>query len=77
VVARARPPLVAFAVGDGVDGVDSLCFDEEAGVYLMHVGGGLPAAERARGEREISVPVEIVERVAFLAACMLEHQGLL
>ena len=72
--AAARPVLVHDR---GREGVDSLSYAAGVNTYVIHVGAGLAAGERATGEREITVPGALVERVAWLAAIALEHRDTL
>lgn len=72
--AASRPVLVHDR---GPEGVDSLTYAAGADTYVIHVGAGLAAGERAAGERELTLPGHLVERVAWLAAIALEHRDTL
>lgn len=72
--AAARPVLLHDR---GREGVDSLSYAAGADTYVIHVGAGLPAGERAAGEREITVPGALVERLCWLMAVAMEHQDTL
>lgn len=65
------PVAVHFRRGEGID---SLTYLEGLDTYRVHLGGGLAAAEQARGELAVLIPGELVERAAWMVALALEHR---
>lgn len=68
--AASRPILMDDR---GPEGVDSVHHAPGPDVYVIHLGAGLPAAARAAGSRELTVPAALLERLAWAVGVALEH----
>ena len=69
---RGGPPARLIAANTrGAEGVDVVTWLEDARAYRIHVGSGVGTAAAARGERELTIPEELLERISWLVAAAL------
>lgn len=70
---RGAAARVLLVHDRGAEGIDSLHYAKGVDAYVIHLGAGLPAAGRAAGSREFTIPAGLMERLCWLVAVAMEH----